>query len=76
MFIPRNYLEGRGIGQWVQLTRDVDILAGRFTKGTRMQIIADGARGLDLEDAEGNKLFETGILGDFFEPVKPNQTDW
>lgn len=68
-FIPRAELEHRAPGQWVRLTRDVDVVAGRFQRGTRMKIVRDSDRGLDLVDEEGNSLIETGILGDFYEPT-------
>lgn len=73
-FIPREQLEHRAKGLWVRLTRDVDVMAGRFTKGTVMKIIDSGPRGLDLQDQDGNKLLE--VREENFQPANDPTYDW
>ena len=74
VFIPRENLEHRAKGQWVRLTRDIDVMAGRFTKGTVMQIIDSGPRGLNLQDQDGNPLSE--IRAENYEPANDPTYDW
>lgn len=58
-FIPRAKLEGTEIGTTVELTRDVEVCAGIFQKGTLMKIVASTHRGFDLMDEYGNHLYDT-----------------
>lgn len=65
-FKSNRELEGTKIGTRVRLTRDVDVLSGRFEQGTIMTVTGHGDRGLDLVDDQGNRLIETGILDKFY----------
>ncbi len=60
MFIPNDQ---SNVGKRVVLLEDVSTMAGTFHKGHEMTIIAEGPRGWDLCDDQGNKICEAGMFG-------------
>lgn len=49
------------IGDIVELTREVEAIAGRFTKGSIVKIIdIDSTRGYGFTDSKGNRVIECG----------------
>lgn len=55
-FIPNQSLK---IGDRIEITEDLSVLSGTYTKGHKFKIISeDNIRGFDLEDDEGNKVYE------------------
>lgn len=62
MFIPNTSL----VGKTVILTKDVTVIAGTFCKGSELRCIDEGPRGYDFEDADRNRLTETGWKQDFY----------
>jgi hypothetical protein len=50
------------VGDWVQLTANIEVMSGTFTRGTQMLIVSEGERGFDLRDREGNYLRETILV--------------
>lgn len=62
MFIPNTSL----VGKTVILTRDVSSLQGTFCKGSELRCVSEGPRGYDFEDADGNRVTETGWKQDFY----------
>lgn len=50
------------VGSRVRLNSDVETLSGTFTKGTELTIVGESFRGWDLEDDDGNRLYEFGRL--------------
>lgn len=51
-----------GIGIRVRLTEDVEMHDCIYTKGHEFNVIGEGERGFDLEDDDGNQLFETRLM--------------
>lgn len=59
MYIKSN--KGREIGDWVKTTKRHASMAGRFTVGTKVQIIGiDPMRGYAIQDEFGNRMIEIG----------------
>lgn len=59
MFIKSN--KGREIGDWVTTTKVHESMAGKFTRGSKVQIIdIDPVRGYAIQDEDGNKMYEIG----------------
>jgi len=54
------------IGRRVRLKIPVTVMAGTFESGTPMTITDSGPMGLNLIDDHGNRLLDTGIMGDRF----------
>ena len=68
MFIKSN--KGREIGDWVKTTKVYESFAGKFTKGSKVQIIdIDPVRGYAIQDEDGNKMYEIGWEIQFFENI-------
>jgi hypothetical protein len=66
MFIPNS-----PIGKTVVLKKNYETFGGVFTKGHKFKIIDDGIRGYDLQDDDGRRLLETGLMfNEYFEFVK------
>jgi hypothetical protein len=59
-FIPKK--DSMKVGDWVQLTANIEVMSGTFTRGTQMLIVSEGERGFDLRDREGNYLRETILV--------------
>jgi len=58
-FIPSN--KGRQIGDWVTTTIEHSALCGKFTAGSRVQIVEiDPVRGYGIQDEYGNRIIEIG----------------
>jgi len=56
------------VGRRVRLKIPVSVMAGTFEARTEMTITDSGPMGLNLIDDQGNRLLDTGIMGDnFFE---------
>lgn len=68
-FISNNNPTNLKIGDRIELTQDVSTMAGTFTKGHRLICIGRGSRGYDFVDADGNKLLETALLGEFYKKL-------
>lgn len=49
------------IGDWVVTTQEHEALCGKFTVGSRVQIVdIDPVRGYAIRDKHGNRLIEIG----------------
>ena len=46
------------------------MFGGTFTKGHIFRVVGFGERGLDFEDADGNRVGETELISDIFEKIK------
>ena len=57
--IGRNY--SFKVGDVVRTRRIVDCFSGYFEKGTVVTVIGVSKRGYDLQDADGNRIIETGF---------------
>jgi len=58
-----------GIGVRVRLTEDVEMFNCTYTKGHEFNVIAEGERGFDLQDDEGNKILETRLMSHKLEAI-------
>ena len=65
MFIPDGLLEG----DTIELTRNMKVFGGTFTKGHRFLCIGIGDRGPDFEDDDGNCMLETGLENNFYKII-------
>lgn len=60
-FIPAN--KGHQIGDWVITTQEHEALCGKFTAGSRVQVIEiDPMRGYGIQDEHGNRIIEIGWI--------------
>lgn len=57
MFIPNTV-----VAKKVRLLRERSTLAGKFTAGHEFTVESVGARGMDLIDADGNRMMECGLM--------------
>ncbi len=62
MFVKNEAL----VNKTVVLTRDMKVLGGTFLVGTELRCIGQSRRGYNFEDAEENKLLETGLDENFY----------
>jgi len=67
MFIPSKEIVN--IGDRVRLKSDQDTLEGVFTKGHEFRVIGFTERGMDLEDDDGHKMLECGLIHDQIEKI-------
>jgi hypothetical protein len=58
------------VGDTIRLDERVDLTGGYFEPGTVMKIVSESHRGYDLEDDNGNKLYEYGLLRGFAKMTK------
>ena len=59
-----------GINIRVRLTEDVEMPNCTYTKGHEFNVIGEGERGFDLEDDDGNVIFETRLMSNKLEIIK------
>ena len=48
------------VDTWVTLKNDHESFSGKFEAGTRVKVINKTERGYDIEDEEGNIMYECG----------------
>ncbi len=53
----------------VEFTEDYEFNGKLYKKGHRFKVIGSSYRGLDLEDADGNRIYETLFISAFINPV-------
>lgn len=54
------------VGKWVTTIKKISSYSGYFTVGSRVRLTYLGERGYDVEDSEGNQIYECGF--NFFNP--------
>lgn len=59
-FIPVKSPKDR-IGEWVTTKRSHSACSGTFTVGSKVKIIGVSERGYDIEDLNGNHMYEIGF---------------
>jgi hypothetical protein len=53
----------------VELTEDHKSNGKLYKKGHRFKVIGSSFRGLDIEDSEGNRIYETLFIDHILKPV-------
>lgn len=67
MFIPNE--SKIKVGDQIKLTQPLETFAGTFTTGHLFKVVSEGERGLDLEDFDGRKVGECGLIQHTFRKV-------
>ena len=57
------------VGSRIRLNDDVEMFNCTYTKGHEFNVVGNSYRGFDLEDDEGNKIYECLFIHDKLELV-------